>query len=633
MAAHEFNRSAVLGSDFRIGTECWSFRLAWALLTARGKNMTFKRFTRTTLGLIGTGGLIWGCSSQSDDCASNKDCGSPAGTAGYAAAAGVSGGSGGSGGGSGSGGGNAGVSGSGGKSGSGGGGGGASGATGISGNSGSGAAGEAGSAGAPEPPACDASANPAVDACVIADAYALFVSPTGSNDASLGDGTEAKPFATVSKALSALGPSKPARIYVCAGVYLEPAALSIPDRAAIYGGFSCDGGLWSYDATLKSRAQLKSPTPLGGTIDSATHGVTLQDVRIDAANAPEDGTGTSSFGLLVNASAGVVLERVEIHAGKGGGGKAGADGATGADGVTSGAAQNGAGAKCVAAPGSQDGGRAAAIACGSQGGDGGSGRLDIMYANQQDGAPGLPSVNVVLSPNPNGGMGALLVGIGHPGLPGITGSAGNSGSQGTAAKALGVFSATGYVPASGGTGTPGFPGQGGGGGGASLGTLTCVGASGGAGGMGGCGGDPGTGGIGGGASIALLSLNSAVSIDGCVLVSSAGGAGGRGGNAHTGGSGKAGGAGGNGDAVNAIVGGGGDGGKGGTGGTGGNGAGGTGGPSIALLYSGTRPTDAHVAATLTAGLGGALGVGGKVGVLPGRDGQFGKSATEYAIAP
>ena len=148
--------------------------------------------------------------------------------------------------------------------------------------------------------------------------------------------------------------------------------------------------------------------------------------------------------------------------------------------------------------------------------------------------------------------------------------------------------------------------------------------------MGGCGGDLGTGGIGGGASVALLSWDSALTLDACGLVASAGGAGGVGGAAHAGGLGKAGGSGGTASVVNTI-GGGGIGGNGGNGGNGGSGAGGTGGPSIALVYSVSKPTFLNDPVR-TPGAGGAHGAGGRLGLNTANwapDGSDGMSVPEY----
>ncbi len=515
--------------------------------------MNFARFTYGTIGLLTVSSLAGACSSKTNDCDANKTCGPFGGESGTGAS-GTSGEAG-----SGDVGGQSGESGEGGSIGKGGGG---------------------GSGGAP----CSVGSSPAVAECVIGDGYGIFVSLSGDDES--GDGTEGHPLATVSKALTLTGPSQVNRVYVCSTAngtttsYAEPSTLVIPDRVSIYGGFTCERGVWSYDTTVK--AYIKPKSPIGATITSAKTGVTLEDIRIDAESAPDDGTGASSFGMIVNASQGVVLTRVEVHAGKGGGGAKGADGAVGANGELPAVPQNGSAAQCGAsAPASQEGGKSVPKKCGSQGGSGGNGFLAVGYSPLQDGA------SAFLVEPTNGGKGSDTAGQG--GKSGTSGFSGSGGIVGAAAPPVGNFSATGFVVASGGDGTVGSPGFGGGGGGASLGSSTCVGASGGAGGMGGCGGGPGVGGRGGGASVALLSWASIVTIDGSELIASAGGAGGLGGNGNIGGLGKAGGIGGSGF-LQQSIGKAGNGGDGGDGGNGANGAGGTGGPSVALVYSGRKPT-------------------------------------------
>lgn len=569
--------------------------------------MNFKQFTGTTLSLLAVGGLIWGCSSKANDCKENLDCGPFDGGGSSGANAGGSSNGGSS------------HAGSGGKSGSGGVGGGAN--AGASGESSAGEAGMAGAGGVK----CNPSLGPDEDDCVINDDAAVFVSTLG-NDGNAG--TEEKPFATVTHALATL--TGKTRLYVCGGEYNEPNTLEVPAGVAIYGGFDCT--TWSY--TKGNKALLKPASPIGLMMDHASN-VMLADLRIDSQDASQtDGNGSSSFGVTINTSLNVVLTRVEVHAGKGGGGKAGTDGASGANGVTSGAAQNGAPAVCSSPPALLAGGVPATGTCGSQSGNGGSGLVGISYQGQQDGNAGIPQANVDPLPNPNGGKGASSAGIAHPGSFGTIGSAGLSGTTGAKASEVGVFSQAGFVPASGGSGKAGFPGQGGGGGGASLGSATCAGASGAAGGMGGCGGDLGSGGAGGGASVALFSWGSTVTLHQVSLFTATGGAGGRGGNAHAGGNGAFGGTGGGGDNTNGI-GKGGGGGDGGPGGNGGNGAGGTGGPSIAIVYSGMEPSMPNKDVVFTLGSGGALGAGGRVGgtssLNPGPDGKMGISMNEYPV--
>jgi len=555
--------------------------------------MKLKRFSIGTLGLLAVSGLAWSCSGKSEDCNANLTCAPYGGELGTSGASGASGSSG--------------------KGGTSGGFAGTSGGSGTSGEGGTDAA--AGSGGAPPIP-CDGTLGPDTDACVISDEFGVFVSPNG--DSSSADGTQAHPYATVTQALA--GIMKIKHVYVCAGEYQEPGALAIPDRVSIYGGFSCDGGIWKYGADTP--AYLHSATPIGATIMDAKVGVLIQDLRIDASNA-DDGTGASSFGLMVSGSQNVALKRVEIHAGKGGKGKSGTDGATGADGIASGDAQNGKAGTCSSAPGSQMGPAPVSKVCGSEGGAGGMAYAAVSYSPMQDGSSGY-----LVSPS-NGGKGGDT--LGQNAKPGQPGENGARGEQGALAPTIGTFSSDGYQLASGGSGTAGKPGFGGGGGGASLGiagsTTTCLGATGGAGGMGGCGGDSGTGGLGGGASVALLSWRSSISIDSCALSALSGGAGGDGGKGHVGGTGKAGGTGGPADG-GGTVGVGGDGARGGNGGNGGSGAGGTGGPSIALVIDGTAPTLIGTS-TLNFGAAAAGGKGGTLGSVSAPDGSKGLTQDIY----
>ncbi|MEI9939511.1 MAG: hypothetical protein WDO69_20010 [Pseudomonadota bacterium] len=557
--------------------------------------MKLKRFSIGTLGLLAVSGLAWSCSSKSDDCNANLNCGPYGG--GAFATSGASGASG--------------VSGTDGVSGAG-----ATGASGSSGTSGDGGSDSAAGTGGAPPPSCDGTSSPDVDACVISDKYGIFVSPTGDDNTA--NGTQAHPFATVTAALANVTTTIK-HVYVCASDYNEPDTLVIPDRVSIYGGFTCDDGTWNYDSPLP--AHLLPARAIGATITDAKVGVVIQDVRIDAENA-DDGMGASSFGMMISGSHNITLKRVEIRAGKGGKGSVGVDGATGLDGIASGTDQNGMAATCSNPPASRVGPQSVPKICGSQGGAGGTAAVGTDYAPAQDGGTGY-----LVSPT-NGGKGGQV--FGNSAIRGQDGDKGLLGDVGAAAPALGTFSAMGYNMASGGNGGLGKPGAGGGGGGASLGSATCLGATGGAGGMGGCGGDPGGGGIGGGASVALLSWQSTVSIDGCTLTANSGGAGGDGGKGHAGGVGKAGGIGGAADDGN-TVGVGGDGGRGGNGGNGGNGAGGSGGPSVALVYDGTPPTQLGVSILNFASISAAAGKGGTLGATAnyGPDGSKGLTQGVY----
>jgi hypothetical protein len=500
--------------------------------------------------------------------------------------------------------------------------GGAGGASGNGGNGGTGGVSDAGDADVDAPPPCDTAASPSVATCVIDDRYGIFVSPKGSD--TTGDGSELRPFATLSQALGSVTATK-RRIYACAdgGSYAETIqnAGSLDD-ISFFGGFRCAD--WTYDSSLK--AQLASPDTTAWTINGLTKGVTVEDFMITAKDATAP--GSSSTAVIVNQAKNVVFRRVTIKAGKGADGAAGATGDPGAPGATPAPEQVGKDAVCGAgAPAGQLGGLwNNASTCGSQGGGGGAATKN---ANGSNGNPGTPDTNVMPPSIDNKGAGSMVVG--DDATSGTNGSKGADGSVGIAAPTLGTFTVSGYAAADGSDGTDGYPGQGGGGGGASKGDATCVGASGGAGGMGGCGGGHGGAGMGGGASVALAMWQSTISLQTVSLIASNGGGGGKGGNSAIGGNGATGAAGGNGSG--AIIGAGGGGGRGGAGGTGGAGSGGTGGPSYALLFNGTPPMKTTV--TFTQGQGGAKGAGGFVdgtaGTNPAPDGSDGAAATEHEV--
>lgn len=505
--------------------------------------------------------------------------------------------------------------------------GGASGEGGRSGNAGStgasgtanragstGSAGSSGDSGADGVSStCDGSKSPDVESCVISDDYGVFVSAAG--DDTTGNGTEAAPYATLTTALSKLDAIR--RIYVCASEdeYNEPTTLEIPGDVAIYGGFGCEGGAWTYDSA-NNKATFKPMSPIGAVIKKRT-GVSLMDLTITAGDATSP--SGSSFGLMVISSDDVALTRVVIKSGKGAPGRTGANGEAGVAGTPSTAAQDGQPGSCTLAPATLSGGRPIAATCESQGGAGGEAYISGVAIPGQ-GGPGSP---IILS---NGGAGGTVAS--NRGEPGTAGKLGADGQLGQPAASIGTFSPTGYVMASGAPGLSGNPGQGGGGGGASFAYTDCVGSSGGAGGMGGCGGGPGMGGVGGGASVALLSWASSVHVNTCTLTAIVGGAGGAGGVGNLGGLGQAGGSGGT---ASAGIKSGGRGGDGGPGGDGGSGSGGTGGPSIAIVYDGTEPIRKDTLLEVPA-KGGAAGQGGHFGTDTSRwapDGSIGLAQAIY----
>lgn len=465
---------------------------------------------------------------------------------------------------------------------------------------------------------CDATKVPSEDSCVVDDQYGVFVSPVGDDVG--GNGTKAKPFRTLSKAVSEAGTVKK-RVYACddGSGYVEASTLDVSalDGTGLFGGFEC--AAWSYSTA--SKAQLSGATR-AITVSSLSVGLTIENLAVTAADA--SAPGESSFALAVVSSKNLMLRRVKLVAGAGAAGAAGTPGQKGASGAAPTATQQGVNITCTNAPVAQVGGSwPAASACGSLGGPGGTATKGAAGA---DGTQGKPTTNVVNSGLGNGGKGgAYSGGSDWYGLPGEKGSDGNAGTVGWPAPSAGTFSMSGFSPASGNAGTDGFPGQGGGGGGASGATaLACVGASGGAGGMGGCGGSKGTGGGGGGASVALLTWQSNLTLHSCDLVSQKGGAGGPGGNGGVGGEP------GQGGTAGTYAG---WGGMGGSGGHGGSGSGGTGGPSIALVYSGAAPVKIG-AVTLAVGPGGSGGEGGSIGgigVNSAPNGSAGVASLELEI--
>jgi hypothetical protein len=494
-----------------------------------------------------------------------------------------------------------------------------SGSSGVSGTSGTmGVGGEGGAGGG----ACTGDVSDDA-ACWTTNELGVFVSSESGDDAA-GDGTKEAPFKTISKGVTSAGGKN---VYVCvgAGDYSEKISIdAATDGVRIYGGFECSN--WTY-ATTRS-AQVVSPSNIALRIDALKKGAYIENVRFQAADGA--GLDASSYGAFVTNSKSVVLKRVELKAGKG---KAGLVSQTassdGSNGGVAGAAPAGTPFSCDAVPNPTPKGGTWAIetSCHSQGGPGGT--ASKSSGNAPSGTSGIPTVHVSpLNQINNGGPGETDNGKGSDGLPGTVGDA---GALGDAAKAVGAFAVAGFSLANGNPGGDGYPGQGGGGGGASKGDgASCFGASGGAGGMGGCGGGGGKAGEGGGASIGLFSWSSAIELDACSVSSGTGGAGGAGGKAGGGGAGGDGGSGGLGSQANGIhVPG--KGGLGGSGGNGGSGSGGTGGPSYGIVFSGTKPSYLPADTTVTAGTGGAAGVGGKVLTAKAPDGAIGASAAELEV--
>lgn len=555
-------------------------------------------FSALALGLGIVSVQLAACSNSSDDCNATATCGATSGTS-----------SGGSAGKSGSGSGNEGGELGGGSSG------GSQNVSGTSGTSGSlGIGGEGGT-----PTGCSGEISEDTE-CWATNELGVFVSSESGDDAT-GDGTKEKPFASITKGVSASGGKN---VYVCLGAtkdtYAEKVTLSkATDGIHIYGGFACED--WSYSTTRSSA--VVSPENIALRIQSVVKGAYIENVRFTAANASGTGFEASSYGAFVTDSKNVVLKRVELTAGAGLKGSDESQPEKAPDGAEAKAAQVGEAAACGGTPADGLPGRWPAQVCGSKGGNGGIGSTNSDGAS---GFSGVPGQNVTPPDVKNLGAGAT---DGTHGGDGDDGSPGNAGALPPAGPGQGTFAATGFTPAAGADGGNGFPGQGGGGGGASKGSPTCRGASGGAGGMGGCGGTGGKGGKGGGASVGLFSWSSDVVLSASTVTSKEGGAGGKGGDGGYGGLGAPGGAGGGAFPGNSPSRGG-NGGNGGGGGNGASGAGGSGGPSVAIVYSGTKPLYDDLT-SLVEGKPGPAGPGGVLLNAQAPNGSVGASLEELEV--
>lgn len=434
---------------------------------------------------------------------------------------------------------------------------------------------------------------------------AYFVAKSGDDN---NPGTRQKPFKTIGKALDILRVMSTDidQIYVSQGDYSEN--LTLVDGVSIYGGFDA-GSNWArnigYQVTIRgghvisgNRMGMRGEN-LNGTKPTVVQNLTLiaEDAR---GSIPGTQHGASSYGLHCTNCSSLVLQGVDIYAGRGVDGANGTVGprasATrpsschGPNGEMAGSGQpadgpaGGEGFQCNGLYGISD----VWTPSGGKGGDspydmGGKGGDGQTNANNQ-------SVG-------KGGQGA------YPGCQeraddGTRGTNGASGARGQGGKQPSTLGADGlYIPTTGTRGIVGRPGTGGGGGGgggshdATLPKRRHSGGPGGAGGAGGCPGAGGSAGGNGGSSIALVLISSTgATIYRTNLYAAEAGNGGDGGAGGAGQPGCNGGFGDTGGTANVCSRAGGDGGdgkEGGTGGSGGKGGGGAGGSVIGIITKGT----------------------------------------------
>jgi hypothetical protein len=460
---------------------------------------------------------------------------------------------------------------------------------GSGGSAGTGGDGDAGPDGAmdadtgPEP--CDETGTPKTESCLVSDAYAAFVAPSGSAGAA---GTIDAPASTIAAGIAAAHDRDLPYVIVCGGDYTEALVITTGD-VAVYGGFECARDEWRWDEDAVTRVSPSTGVAL--TIQDVTDQVVIEDVAFESADATA--AGGSSIAAVVANSMDVVLRSVTLIAG------AGADGQNAStmnysfpsreielDGNDASALIGGL-RKIVSCPGD-------VASSGGKGGDGGA-----APENGNDGTPNLGAGD--------GGTAGMSCGAGGTGLDGVPGEGGDNGAGATT---LGAITSNTWQSAAGGAGDDGSPGQGGGGG---AGTAS---GGGGGGGAGGCGGRGGASGQGGGASIALLSVRSTVRALSCAFMTRDAGDGGDGstgqqGQQESGFPGL--------QTGNAC-----SGGSGGYGGAGGAGGGGAGGIAVGILYVGEKPE--IVDTNITTGDAGAPGQGGAPGT---NDGVAGVAQDEF----
>ncbi len=87
-----------------------------------------------------------------------------------------------------------------------------------------------------------------------------------------GDGTKAKPYATIAKAL---GSPESGPIYLCGEVFSE--AVQIKSGATIYGALDCTGD-WTYSAAKKS--EIRPDAGMVALVVDPQVGVVIEDVGL-----------------------------------------------------------------------------------------------------------------------------------------------------------------------------------------------------------------------------------------------------------------------------------------------------------------------------------------------------------------
>lgn len=358
--------------------------------------------------------------------------------------------------------------------------------------------------GAPPPP----SVTPPMSE--LTEKFGYFVTEKGNDD---DDGSRAKPFATIAKAMSK-AKIDGKRIYVCAGTYAE--ALTLEDGVSMIGGYDCSRSEWANGTSNSRVVAPSSPAMRAKDIVSKTR---FEAFDVIAPNATEP--SESSIGLMAENATALVVVSTKIIAGRG------AHGAHGVEGIQ------------LVPQGSFDGpnGVHEAVATAAELGSAGIPGVCDNVPSHRGGVGGRGGSGGLMHFRATGGIGgcSLEVKVNATAGEAKAGSDGVAGKAGASASAGLVFTASGYQPADGAPGEDGAGGEGGAGGFGVLpsGAIYCDsqtyrGRGGGAGGAGGCPGLAGSAGKGGGASVAVLLVESPVTFEKSELESADGGNGGQG---------------------------------------------------------------------------------------------------------
>jgi hypothetical protein len=452
----------------------------------------------------------------------------------------------------------------------------------------------------------------------------IFVDQNYGNNSN--DGSKNNPLKTITAGLNAANSSPDKKtVIVSGGTFNEN--ISLKSGISIHGGYSGSPD-WIEGFFFETIIVGNTPAISAKNVSN----INLVNITIISNDATI--AGDSSYAVFIYNSENILLDNLNVKAGKGAEGVDGEYGTEGLDGNPGSQGDKG----CESVDGWFSG-----IFCNKcsvpQGGEGGSSPCSMFGGKGgepgKDNSYGEPGENGTGSSN-NGGEG----GIGHNSddmclfytglaIHGNDGEPGPHSTHGSGGKEFGTITEDGYITANGEKGEDGAHGQGGGGGGGGQGgSKWCksYGSSGGGGGGGGCGGKGGKGGKGGGGSFAIIVHNSHISVLNSSFESSDGGDGGDAGTGALGGLGGNGGSGGpyGGSGEQDDAGCGGWGGNGANGRRGGHGGGGGGGPSIAVVISDSSVNGLNTSSFKT-------GNSGDGGASPQNFGLKGKKSSTYSF--